>query len=84
MELRIFRSWSWVPDYNGRLAGPPQYKLIHQDQLQYREQSFMDWKPVPIVEGDKPKHPDDAKREQEMNELNMTLDKMIESGIIKL
>lgn len=84
MELRIFRSWSWVPDYNGRLGGTPQYRLAHQDQLQFREQSWMDWKPIPIEEGEKPKHPDDAKREQEINELNMCLDKMIESGIIKL
>lgn len=82
MEIRIYRSWHWVPDSNGRLGGKPQYNLIHQDQLQYREQSHMLWKPVPIVEGGKPKHPDEIKRDQDIKELDTTINNLIQNGVI--
>lgn len=84
MEIRIFRTWSYVPDRNGRLAGAPQYVLIHHDQLQYKEQSWMDWKPVPIVEGEKPPHPDDLERKKDLQEIDDMLSKAIADGTIKL
>lgn len=83
MELRIFRTWSYVPDKNGRLGGPIQYVLIHHDQLQYKEQGWMDWKPVPIVEGEKPMHPDDVERRKDMKEINDMLSNAIANGTIK-
>lgn len=84
MEIRIFRSWSYVPDRNGRLGGPTQYVLVHHDQLQYREQSWMDWKPVPIEEGEKPMHPDDIERRKDLQEIDDILSKAIADGTIKL
>lgn len=85
MELRIYRSWSYVPDSNGRLGGPRQYKLCHYDTLQFRPVSgHGDWTNVPIVEGEKPMHPDDIERNKDMQEINDMLSNAIANGTIKL
>lgn len=85
MELRIFRTWSWVPDNQGRLGGPLQYKLVHQDKLQYRPVTGSgDWSDIPVVEGEKPQHPNDIKRAQEIANMNKHIDGLIAEGKIKL
>lgn len=84
MELRIFRSWSYVPDKNGRLGGPLQYVLVHHDQLQYKTKEMLNWKPVPIEEGEKPMHPDDIERKKSLQELDNIINKCISDGTIKL
>lgn len=85
MELRIYRSWSYVPDPNGRLGGPRQYKLVHHDALQFRPVTgHGEWTNVPIVEGEKPKHPVDIKREEDMAEINKLIGQAIADGKIKL
>lgn len=85
VELRIFRSWSYLPDPNGRLGGPRQYKLVNHDALQYRYVGTEDdWVNVPIVEGEKPKHPDDIRREEDLKEVTNLINKAVKDGTIKL
>lgn len=85
MELRIYRSWSYVPDANGRLGGPRQYKLVHHDALQFRPVTgHGEWTNIPIVEGEKPKHPDDIRREEDLKEVTNIINKAVKDGIIKL
>lgn len=85
MELRIFRSFNWFPVLDGRLGGTPRYELLPFDRLQYRPiTSHGDWIDVPIIEGEKPIHPDEARRNQDLKDLNITIDNLIASGTIKL
>lgn len=85
MELRIFRTWNWVLDNKGRLGGPLHYKLVHQDKLQYRPVTgFGEWLDVPVVEGEKPKHPDEVNRARNMNEINELINNAVVEGKIKL
>lgn len=85
MELRIHRTWSYVVDNHGRLGGPLQYKLVHHDELQYKDQSWSSvWRPVPIVEAEKPMHPDDIKRKNDLTEFDNVIQKAIQDGTIKL
>ena len=84
MELRIFRSFKWIPHSSNRLGGGIEYILQQYDELQFRPiVSHGDWTSVPIVEGEKPIHPDEARRNKELKDLNITIDNLIASRTIK-
>ena len=87
MELRIFRTFEWViavPLSEARLGGRNPMKLKHTDQLQWRSATgFGEWLPVPIIEEDKPEHPDYKEARERNEEMQAAVDHMIADGTIK-
>lgn len=84
LRLRIFRQYEWIPRSDGRLGCTINYVLQHKDVLQYKTDEKDDWKPVPIAHGEKPPHPEDIRRNKQINETVNSLDEMIKNGIIRL
>jgi hypothetical protein len=82
MELRIYRTYTWeldCPRSEVRFGGPNPMKLITHDELQYKQISAFGnimWIPVPIVEGAKPKHPDDVDKENVSSAVFESIDKI--------
>lgn len=64
MNLRIFRTYSWQIDCSRSemvMGGRNPMKLVSHDELQYAENYgslSVVWKPVPVVEGEKPEYPE--------------------------
>lgn len=67
MRLRIYRTFKWeVYNPEKRLGGPIRYRLVPTDTLQFLATTttaggeVLDehWVDVPIIEADKPIHPD--------------------------
>ena len=87
MELRIFRTFEWVisvPLSEVRLGGRNPMKLKHTDELQWRSVTgFGEWLAVPIVESDKPEHPDEKEARLRNEEMQAAVDRMIADGTIK-
>lgn len=87
MELRIFRTFEWVvavPLSEVRLGGRNSMKLKHTDELQWRSVTgFGEWLAVPIVEADKPEHPDEKEARVRNEEMQAAVDRMIADGTIK-
>ena len=63
MKIRIYRTYTWeldCPRSEVRFGGPNPMKLVAHDELQYQDDECgTNWFPVSIMEGTKPKHPDD-------------------------
>lgn len=63
MQLRIHRTWKWVPatvdPTRIQIGGKIHYILIPQDELQGLINGK--WVPIPIVEEPRPEHPDAQK-----------------------
>lgn len=65
-DLRVFRSYHWEsenPDGDGGIAGLLNpMKLVSRDQLQVLQSRWpldgIEWAPVRVVEGEKPRHPE--------------------------
>ena len=87
MELRIFRTFDWViavPASEVLLGGRNPMKLKHADELQWRPVTgFGEWRTVPIVEADKPEHPDEKDARVRNEETQAAVDRMIADGTIK-
>lgn len=85
MELRIFRTWEYTTIYDGMIGGTPRYQLTHTDKLQYRLiAGHGNWADIPIVESEKPQHPEEIKRQKEMDEMSNVIKKSIAEGRLKL
>lgn len=76
LKLRIFRRWTWelaCSPMEVRYGGTNPMKLVAHDELQYFHPteyklgmvSDGEWRPVEIVEGEKPKHPRDVEHDKE-------------------
>jgi hypothetical protein len=60
MSIRIYRNWYYTHVYkDNSIGGKFEYVLVHTDELQFLDGNT--WVPVPIVESEKPEHPDIAK-----------------------
>lgn len=67
MNLRIYRTFSWCN--TSSLIGSLEYSLVGTDELQYRNHKE-EWVPVPIVDAEKPEHPDAVKVREAGEEIN--------------
>lgn len=64
MRLRIYRTFRWEPGPGERVIGAPaQLTLASRDELQYETEDGA-WRPVDIVEAEKPEHPDERQRRE--------------------
>lgn len=81
LKLRIFRSWTWelaCSPMEVRYGGQNPMRMVSHDELQYFHPteyklgmvSDGEWRPVEIVEGEKPKHPRDIEREKECTRIS--------------
>ena len=83
MQLRILRTWQWVAnrDMSIPIGRKVPLHLVAKDELQFRDHHG-DWLPLPIVETEKPDHPDvveDKRRNEEMQ----AVDRLVADGKIK-
>jgi hypothetical protein len=81
MELRIYRTYTWeldCPRSEVKFGGTNPMKLVAHDELQYRGSCHLkdDWLPLPIVEGVKPKHPDDFNKQAVSSAVLESIDKI--------
>jgi len=83
MELRIYRTWRWVAAFEPMIGQKVPLRLEPMDELQYQEHPFAEWKPVPIVDAEKPEHPDEAESRRQNEEMQAWVDRMIADGTIK-
>ena len=69
MKLRIHRTYAWQPIFTDPghasriMIGwhTETHKLVATDVLEYNDDTCLGWKPVPIVEDEKPPHPNEKK-----------------------
>jgi hypothetical protein len=72
-SLRIYRTWSWkiaVPASEIRYGGKNPMQLVAHDELQFFSEASGEFAPIPIIEAEKPEHPDekeDRKRNEEIS-----------------
>lgn len=75
MQLRIYRTYSWqlaIPFSQTVIGGSNPMELVAHDQLQYTENYGsvnVQWKPVPIVEAEKPEHPNDKRQREHFEKM---------------
>ena len=79
IDLRLYRTWDWVPKNDVLIGGPVHHELVHKDTLQYKDECMAEWKNVPIEEAKKPKHPDELKREKDMKEIDNMVSTIIKT-----
>ena len=84
MKLRIHRTFTW--GYAGRMqdlrmGGDNQLTLIPHDELQYTNLHGIneDWRPVPIVEAEKPEHPHDKEERERMEGITSAIRNVFKS-----
>lgn len=82
MELRIYRTWRWVTAVESTIGQKLPLQLESIDEIQYRAYPLVEWKPVPIVEAEKPEHPADIESRKQNEEIKMVVDRMIAGGAI--
>lgn len=82
MELRIYRTWRWVAAWVPMIGQKVPMRLEPTDELQYRNHKN-EWLPLPVVDAEKPEHPDEAESRRHNKEMQAAVDRLVADGKIK-
>jgi len=75
--LRIYRTFSWkclLPSSEIRYGGKNPLTLVAHDELQFFHEASGSWVAIPIVEAEKPEHPDDREQRKRNEEMSKAFD----------